>query len=155
MRSQKPKLDRHRVHNSKDEPHCYICLEEGSDESGQLLMRGCSCRGESAGFGHVSCIVRYAEQKSLNSSLDLDEFKEPWEVCTICHQAYMNKLAVKLTTEFVTFVKENFPEDQLRQLVAHNSKLGVLPSTQENEYAAKQILSIIEQMKTSESFIPP
>ena len=33
---------------------CYICLDEGPDEGGKSLM----------GFAHLSCIVKYAEQKS-------------------------------------------------------------------------------------------
>jgi E3 ubiquitin-protein ligase DOA10 len=40
---------------------CYICL--GEDDENELVW-DCSCRGDSAGFAHQSCIVQYAEQKS-------------------------------------------------------------------------------------------
>jgi hypothetical protein len=43
---------------------CYICLDEGPDEGGNSLVRDCSCRGDAMGFAHLSCIVKYAEQKS-------------------------------------------------------------------------------------------
>jgi hypothetical protein len=47
---------------------CFICLGEGDDDEGGPLVRDCSCRGDSAGFAHLSCIIQYAEQKS-NSSM--------------------------------------------------------------------------------------
>jgi hypothetical protein len=42
---------------------CYFCLEEGPDDEGKSLVRDCSCRGDSAGFAHLSCLTKYAEQK--------------------------------------------------------------------------------------------
>ena len=47
-------------------PSCWICLEEGPDETGAPLVRDCSCRG-SAGFAHLSCLVKYAETQSKNA----------------------------------------------------------------------------------------
>jgi len=35
-------------------PHCLICSEEGTDESGEPLRRDCSCRGSDSGFAHLS-----------------------------------------------------------------------------------------------------
>jgi E3 ubiquitin-protein ligase DOA10 len=46
-----------------DGASCYICLDEGPDEEGKPLVRDCSCRGDTAGFAHLSCIIEYAKQK--------------------------------------------------------------------------------------------
>jgi hypothetical protein len=47
---------------------CWICLEEGADNNdGKLPVRDCSCRGDAAGFAHLSCpIEEYAKSKSKN-----------------------------------------------------------------------------------------
>ena len=59
---------------------CFICLGDGDDDEGGPLVRDCSCRGDNAGFAHLSCIIQYAEQKSKQAKeRDLNEFKEPWE----------------------------------------------------------------------------
>lgn len=42
---------------------CYFCLGEEGDEEGQPLVQDCSCHGDSAGFAHSSCLVKYAEQQ--------------------------------------------------------------------------------------------
>jgi E3 ubiquitin-protein ligase DOA10 len=42
---------------------CWLCLEEGLDNSGKPLVRNCSCRG-SSGFAHISCIINFAESES-------------------------------------------------------------------------------------------
>ncbi len=61
-----------------DIPSCYICLDEGPDEAGKPLVRDCSCRGDTAGFAHLSCIIEYAEQKSKQAAdSDLDAFAMP------------------------------------------------------------------------------
>ena len=46
-----------------EEDVCWLCLEDGRDESGQPLRRDCSCRGGS-GWAHLPCIVEYAKQKN-------------------------------------------------------------------------------------------
>ena len=51
-----------------DVASCYICLDEGPDEAGKPLVRDCSCRGDTAGFAHLSCIIEYAEQKSKQAA---------------------------------------------------------------------------------------
>eukprot|EP00579_Thalassiosira_antarctica_P016053 CAMPEP_0201926904 /NCGR_PEP_ID=MMETSP0903-20130614/17258_1 /ASSEMBLY_ACC=CAM_ASM_000552 /TAXON_ID=420261 /ORGANISM="Thalassiosira antarctica, Strain CCMP982" /LENGTH=157 /DNA_ID=CAMNT_0048464923 /DNA_START=202 /DNA_END=671 /DNA_ORIENTATION=+ len=106
---------------------CLICLTEGPDESGQPLRRDCSCRGESSGFIHLSCLVKYAEQKAEQwDGRDLSEFREPWKVCPNCCQNYQNELAVDLAAKFVTFVEGKYPGDQLKHLVALYLKLYAL-----------------------------
>jgi hypothetical protein len=34
-----------------------FCLGEEADEEGKPLVRDCSCRGDSAGFAHLSCLT--------------------------------------------------------------------------------------------------
>ena len=48
-------------------PTCYICMD-GLDEVGKPAVRDCSCRG-TAGYAHVSCIVKYAAQKIKEATL--------------------------------------------------------------------------------------
>lgn len=105
-------------------PSCLICFGEGPDSAGRPLRRDCSCRGDDAGYCHLSCIVKYAEQKSQQwNGGDINQFRKPWEVCSSCNQSYTNELAVDLATEFVTFVKEIYPRDQLRNLEARVLRL--------------------------------
>ena len=87
---------------------CWICLDERPDEAGQPPRWDCSCRGESAGFVHLFCLVKYAEQKSEDWDChDLDQIREPWEVCPNCRQDYQNELALDLAAKIVTFVDRN------------------------------------------------
>jgi hypothetical protein len=39
---------------------CWICLDDGADHCGKPPVRDCSCRGDDAGFVHISCLVDYA-----------------------------------------------------------------------------------------------
>ena len=104
---------------------CFICLE-GDDEDdtttttttiGEPLVRNCSCRGDSAGFAHMSCMVKYAEQKCKQAAAkpsfpapwgpcpDLMTFAEPWTICPNCKQSYQQQVAIDLSSSFVTFTE--------------------------------------------------
>jgi hypothetical protein len=99
---------------------CFICLE-GDDEddttTGEPLVRNCSCRGDSAGFAHMSCMVKYAEQKCKQAAAkpsfpapwgpcpDLMTFAEPWTICPNCKQSYQQQVAIDLSSSFVTFTE--------------------------------------------------
>ena len=99
---------------------CYLCLGQGDDdEEGLPLVHDCSCRGDSAGFAHLSCIVRFAEQKSeqvvvdtclcghpecVSNALDIPwEFIVPWSTCNICKQAFQNQLFLDLSSACLSF----------------------------------------------------
>ena len=135
---------------------CWICLGEGPDESGKPLRRDCSCRGDS-GFCHLSCILKYAKQKSDQwDGKDIDDFTEPWDTCYNCHQPYQNKLAENLASEFVTFVEQTYPGDGLKQLEALAIKLDAFPTQPPKKkkvlkQIANKMLSIIGQMKSNNS----
>ena len=62
MSSSSPKKKRTVSEAGLDAPCCWLCLEEGPDESGAPLVRNCSCRGLS-GFAHLSCLQKYAESE--------------------------------------------------------------------------------------------
>ena len=77
-----------------DGAECYLCLGEGPDDEGKPLVRDCACRN-SAGFAHLSCLIKYAEQKS----------KDAAEMDTNCKQQYHNILYLDLTSAFVSFTE--------------------------------------------------
>ena len=52
---------------------CFICLGEGDDDEGGPLVRDCSCRGDSAGFAHLSCIIQTQSKKAGRPK------KQTWE----------------------------------------------------------------------------
>ena len=152
---------------------CWLCFGEGPDESGQPLVRDCSCRGGS-GWAHLSCIVDYAKQKTeqwdgglhigqlLDPWRDMRKFNEPWRECPSCKQNYQNELAVDLANEFVPFVEEKYPDDKSKHLEALNSKLFALLPKQKEEKQQKEeaiqiankILSVVGQMKTADPSLP-
>lgn len=108
----------------EDVSSCWICLEEGQNDSGQQLLRDCSCRGGS-GFSHLSCLVEYAGYKYQQIN-DVSQFSNPWEVCPSCNQNYQNELAVNLATKFVDFVENTYADDLSRYLEALLFKLTTL-----------------------------
>ena len=101
-------------------PSCWICLEEGADRLGKSLVRDCCCRGDRAGYAHLSCIKEYAQRasKELDSvrlanredeANYMNNFSLPWRKCTICHQRYQHELALELANSHLMFVEDNYP----------------------------------------------
>ena len=145
----------------------YFCLGEEADDEGKPLVRDCSCRGDSSGFAHFSCLTKYAEQKSRSTSDgEVCPFDEPWEICNYCKQPFQNQLAVDLASAFVTFAEANYghPDsskwDKLRILESLRLKSVVLPNmlcetdNSDNEMILLELknivnlsLSIIDQTK--------
>ena len=132
-------------------------MEEGQNDSGQQPLRDCSCRGGS-GFSHLSCLVEYAGYKCQQIN-DVSQFSNLWEVCPSCNQNYQNELAVNLATKFVDFVENTYADDQSRYLEAllfklttlHNNMGGEKKLEEDTKQLARNMLSIIGQMKTVES----
>mmetsp|Transcript_40665 Transcript_40665/g.85432 ORF Transcript_40665/g.85432 Transcript_40665/m.85432 type:complete len:433 (+) Transcript_40665:252-1550(+) len=132
---------------------CWICLEEGPDESGQPLVRDCSCRGN-AGFTHLSCIIEYAQQKSMGDVSDTIKFIEPWSKCPSCHQLYERELASNLSAACVKAVEEKYPECNWRHLSALHRQLGGFIHNIENPQQrdvyrkiGKKCITVAEQLK--------
>eukprot|EP01045_Picozoa_sp_COSAG04_P010118 COSAG04_NODE_611_length_12005_cov_230.632538_1_plen_64_part_10 len=45
-------------------PDCWICLDHGPDEGGELpLPTGCACRGGATTHAHVACLAKFAQEK--------------------------------------------------------------------------------------------
>jgi E3 ubiquitin-protein ligase DOA10 len=135
---------------------CYLCLDGGDDEADQPLRRDCACRGTDAGFVHLSCLAGFAAAKSKKTTDDMNEFVNPWRVCPSCHQEYQNELRIDIATEFVSFVRRQYPDNTQRQVEALYLKLcalmkmfGKLQPVQKIELGvtANVLLSLIDRMK--------
>ena len=151
-----------------DGASCYICLDEGPDEEGKPLVRDCSCRGDTAGFAHLSCIIEYAEQKCKQAAdSDLPGFYTPWHDCNNCNQPFQNQVALDLSSAFVSFAEEayNFPGigmwDKVKVMSSLRHKIQMLldvvcyNSPREDkgtlkvecEMLIKKLLSMVDQTK--------
>ena len=117
-----------------DGASCYICLDECPDEEGRPLVRDCSCRGDGAGFAHLSCIVKYAEQKSKQTAntggnVSISSFSKPWVECPNCKQPYRNQLSLDLSSAFVSFAEATYgypgnnANDKIKVMTALRSRL--------------------------------
>jgi hypothetical protein len=143
-------------------------MDEGADEAGKPLVRDCSCRGDTAGFAHLSCIIEYAEQKSKQAAdSDMAGFSMPWEECNNCHQLFVNQVGLDLSSAFVSFAEEaygypgNGMWDKLKVMTALGSKITILFKVvcsespgedkgvlkMECEMHVKELLSMVDQTK--------
>ena len=138
-----------------DEAVCYLCLDGGVDEAGQPLRRDCACRGTDAGFVHLACLTKYAAAKN-KQAYDMNEFTKPWLYCPSCNQVYQNELGIDIATEFVSFVRRQYPDDTRMQVEALyvklytlNSMLDRLQPMQKREagVTANVLLFLIDRMK--------
>lgn len=112
------------------DPCCYFCLGEEADEGGTLPLRDCSCRGDSAGFAHFACIVKYAEQKSKEVADKEDfpshAFSEPWDTCPNCKQPYSNQLSLDLSSAFVSFAETAYGRSPDGDKIQINDEMRVM-----------------------------
>ena len=84
-----------KIHPSKD-ARCYICLE--GDRKSSKLMRGCACRGDSAGFVHVECLTKLAVSKEASCA---DEtVLDGWNKCGNCKQPFIGALQLEIQRRF-------------------------------------------------------
>ena len=74
---------------------CYICLE---GEDGGKLMRGCACRGDSAGFVHLKCLTELA--MSRDASGVIDAIQHSWIKCINCKQEFTGALGLEMQRRF-------------------------------------------------------
>ena len=140
---------------------CYFCLGEEADEEGKPLVRDCSCRGDSAGFAHLSCLAQYAEQKSKAAGDgDFDAFSTPWVICNNCKQPFQNQLSVDLVSAFVEFAQATYDNrgsrkwDKLRVMESLRLNIMILDNTVDKELVkvertmlVNNMLSMIDQTK--------
>ena len=62
------------------------------------LMRGCACRGDSAGFVHLECLTELA--KSKKASRDLRAVFSGWNKCGSCKQFFEGALGLEMQRRF-------------------------------------------------------
>ena len=72
---------------------CYICLDGEGD--GKKLMRGCACRGDSAGFVHLECLAKLAVSKE-----DTSAWLKGWTTCGNCKQLFTGALGLEMDRRF-------------------------------------------------------
>merc|ERR1711969_75841 len=65
------------VPDAPPEAVCIICLDHGDEP----LLRDCACRGPTAGYAHMSCLVRYVSSAAATN-------KMRWLECGTCEQRY-------------------------------------------------------------------
>ncbi|KAL9187146.1 hypothetical protein ACHAXT_010866 [Thalassiosira profunda] len=72
---------------------CWICLDGDPDDGGKPIVRDCSCRGDDAGFAHLSCLVKYAGGKTRDVMDTIQpglppnqDPNEPWQICPHCRR---------------------------------------------------------------------
>jgi hypothetical protein len=135
--------------NETNAPACWICLDEESDEAGNLPVRNCSCRGEDSGYAHLSCITKYAEQKSRENWDVLLEFTRPWVECPNCKQLYIGQLRIDLCDGYLKFIQRVHQVCDWRLLSAYHLKLGTTYKANDRhktENTIMKIIQIIEQV---------
>ena len=136
---------------------CFLCLDGGESEP---LRRDCSCRGTDAGFVHLSCLTNYAANKNKEwDGRDTNDFQNPWKLCSNCHQTFQNELRIDIATEFVSFVRRQYPRDTQMQVEALYNKMMAftlmfdrLQPVQKKEagVTANVLLLLITRMKNDE-----
>ena len=78
-------LDDAPVPAAPPEAVCIICLDRGDEP----LHRNCACRGPTAGFAHMSCLVQYVSS-AAETNQDL------WYDCGTCKQRYFGATLLAL-----------------------------------------------------------
>ena len=127
---------------------CYICMEDGA-ESGEGLVRGCACRGDS-GFVHLSCLARHAQVAVEAAIARQPGVERPYIApqviqyfkCRLCEQHYYGAVAIALGWgAWKTYC--SWPEEQWARTFAMEN-LGISLNDQDSDPAvALAIFEII------------
>eukprot|EP00985_Skeletonema_marinoi_P027708 scaffold23173_cov168-Skeletonema_marinoi.AAC.1 len=146
-----------------DGASCWLCLEEGPDDSGAPLVRDCSCRGHS-GFAHLACLVQYAESKSM----DLTErgahmvshiFEEKFfQQCPNCKQSFQGDISYDMTKAQLAFIEREFKDVDRWNLIALLQRIVVLDGGKEEdriegEEISAKMLSLIDEMEKNSNLL--
>ena len=136
---------------------CWLCLEEGPDDTGAPLVRDCSCRGYS-GFAHLPCLIKYAESKSRDcverEGIQIAHhgifFEEKFfSRCPNCKQSFQGDIAYDLTKAQLSFIAREFRDVAILNLSALMRRIGNLYGAKEadrieGEDIIDKILTLIE-----------
>jgi len=154
-----------------DGASCWLCLEEGPDDSGAPLVRNCSCRG-SSGFAHLSCIIEYAENTArqiiqreernsgvAEAAVRDKAFIKAFFKCPNCKQEYQGGLKDDILKAFLSFNQTVFPENNRLNKTLHvantTNRLRQLDASVETdriegEELVSKLLASIEELEKSE-----
>ena len=113
---------------------CYICLDHDSK-----LVRGCACRGDSAGFVHLECLIALAERKEENS-VGLCFYQ-----CINCKQAFTGALFLQL----VRHMWRRLRDESLESRLASCHLLGDLLEKHGEEDGRKRIMDALSKSPQS------
>ena len=92
-------LKRPKIQQAPKDARCYICLEgEDDGRKSSKLMRGCACRGDSAGFVHVDCLTEFAKCKEASG--DPGAVFNCWLKCGNCKQDLQGVLHLEMRRRF-------------------------------------------------------
>ena len=114
---------------------CWICLDQEPDDEGKPLVRDCACRGNDAGYAHLSCIINYATKKCDEArKFTIGIAIEPWETCPNCLQNFKNDLAIHLSAAFVSYAKTTygFPGSSL------DDKMNIMTALNQHSESMKE-----------------
>ena len=77
-----------------EEAFCYICLDGDGASASSKLLRGCACRGDSAGFVHLDCLEQFASRKEADGHVD------GWRKCANCKHDFHGALDLQLSRQW-------------------------------------------------------
>ena len=86
-------LEKESTDEAPNDATCYICRE---GEAEGKLMRGCACRGASAGFVHLKCLTELAVSKEVPEGNPSDSQAHAWTKCVNCKQQLTGTLAIEM-----------------------------------------------------------
>jgi hypothetical protein len=93
----------------------------------------------------------------------MNDFRIPWRECPSCHQYYQNELGIDIASEFVSFVRRQYPNDTQKQVESLGMKLYALMKIlerlqpvqkREAGVTANVLLSLIDRMRANVSPLP-
>ena len=87
-------LAKQKIQQAPKDAFCYICLEGDGESSSSKLMRGCGCRGDSAGWVHLKCLTEFAESK--DASVDIQAVADTSIKCANCKQPFTGALGLQM-----------------------------------------------------------
>jgi len=79
----------------KGDAVCYICMDREGPDGGAVPLRGCACRGPSAGFVHVDCLAEMARRDKFMTVAGRGRMSR-WTYCAVCYQMFTGALEVSI-----------------------------------------------------------
>ena len=116
---------------------CYICLEGEGESPSSKLMRGCACRGDSAGFVHIKCLTELARSKEGTSG-DPQTVFTAWNQCGNCKQGFQGALEVEMRRRCCRYYRLRPHQEELRY--ASTRSLAICLGDDGEVDAANQLL---------------